>query len=149
MSDRSELGDKCFWNPEWAEQEIERLTAPMKKCDLVENEVTGLHNTADLYEIERLQARVEVLEANLEHYEDTLCENVWLEGRVAALEGALQEIADSGVAINSNFNWVATLAKQALAATKQDKPDPFDDMVESGGLPEAQALADTEQEGET
>jgi len=99
MSDRSELGDKCFWNPEWAEQEIERLTAPMKKCDLVENEVTGLHNTADLYEIERLQARVE------------------------ALEEALQEIADSGVAINSNFNWVATLAKQALAATEQENSD--------------------------
>ena len=42
------------------------------------------------------------------------------EARVEELEGALQEIADSGVAINSNFNWIATLAKQALATTEKE-----------------------------
>ena len=46
--------------------EIERLRAPMRKCDLVDNEVTGLHNEADLRRISELQHVLESVSCEFE-----------------------------------------------------------------------------------
>ena len=64
----------------------------------------------------RLQAEIKRLTANLEHYEDTLCENVWLEARVEELEGALHKIrTEPGDTRDCRY-----IAGHALAATGQE-----------------------------
>jgi DNA repair exonuclease SbcCD ATPase subunit len=106
MSDRSELGDKCFWNPEWAEQEIERLTAERDTAEAILERLQNKFEavTAELADckesdrlIERLQARVGELEAKLYRKDERI--KAWKqssdehEARVEKLEAALDEIA--------------------------------------------------------
>jgi len=69
---------------------LEAGFASEEEQDYVHNEVTGLHNTADLYRIEALEARLE------------------------RKDEALTEIANSGVRVHTGFNWIATMAEQAL-----------------------------------
>jgi len=54
MSDRTKLGDKCFWNPEWAEQRIEQLEATVHRKD---ERIKAWQKSSNEHEAENVRLR--------------------------------------------------------------------------------------------